>query len=219
MDTKVLNQQSQHWEKNFSNKPEMFGLEPSVSARKSLEIFKKNKITNILELGAGLGRDTVFFAQNSIKVHALDYSPSAISVIKEKAKKYNLDRLITAETFDVRHSLKIKNNFFDACYSHMLYCMALSTLDISKMNTEINRVLKQGGLNIYTVRNDVDGDYKNGIHRGEDMYEANGFIVHFFTKEKVNSLLNGFDNLQLEQFDEGNFPRKLYFVVNKKIIK
>tara|TARA_B100001029_G_scaffold109317_1_gene90226 strand:- start:189 stop:482 length:294 start_codon:yes stop_codon:yes gene_type:complete len=97
--------------------------------------------------------------------------------------------------------------------------MALSTLDISKMNTEINRVLKQGGLNIYTVRNDVDGDYKNGIHRGEDMYEANGFIVHFFTKEKVNSLLNGFDNLQLEQFDEGNFPRKLYFVVNKKIIK
>jgi hypothetical protein len=43
LDTKVLNQQSQHWEKNFSNKPEMFGLEPSVSAIKALEIFKKNK--------------------------------------------------------------------------------------------------------------------------------------------------------------------------------
>ena len=71
-------------------------------------------------------------------------------------------------------------------------------------------------MNIYTDRNDIDGDYKNGIHRGEDMYEANGFIVHFFTKEKINSLLNGFDNLILEQFDEGNFPRKLYFVVNKK---
>ena len=37
MDKKVLNQQSQHWEKNFSNKPEMFGLEPSVSAIKALD--------------------------------------------------------------------------------------------------------------------------------------------------------------------------------------
>ena len=216
MDTKVLNQQSQHWEKNFSNKPEMFGLEPSLSAKKSLEIFKKNKITNILELGAGLGRDTIFFAQNSIQVHALDYSPSGIKVIKEKAKKYNLDHLITAEIFDIRDSFKINNKFFDACYSHMLYCMALSTSDLSQINSEINRVLKQGGLNIYTVRNDIDGDYKNGIHRGEDMYEANGFIVHFFTKEKINSLLNGFNNLILDQFEEGNFPRKLYFVVNKK---
>ena len=95
MDKKVLNQQSQHWEKNFSNKPEMFGLEPSVSAIKALEIFKKNKITSIIELGAGLGRDTIFFAQNSIKVHALDYSPSIIKIIKEKSNKKNLCHLIS----------------------------------------------------------------------------------------------------------------------------
>jgi len=41
LDQKKLDQQSQHWEKNFSNKPEMFGLEPSHSAQKALEIFKK----------------------------------------------------------------------------------------------------------------------------------------------------------------------------------
>ncbi len=57
MDKKLLNQQSQHWESNFSSKPEMFGLEPSYSAKKSLEIFKKYNIKNILELGAGLELD------------------------------------------------------------------------------------------------------------------------------------------------------------------
>ena len=41
----------------------MFGLEPSYSAKKSLEIFKKYNIKNILELGAGLGRDTIYFAK------------------------------------------------------------------------------------------------------------------------------------------------------------
>ena len=54
MDQNELDQQSQHWEKNFSNKPEMFGLEPSISAKKALNFFKEKKINNIIELGAGL---------------------------------------------------------------------------------------------------------------------------------------------------------------------
>jgi len=49
------------------------------------------------------------------------------------------------------------------------------------------------------------------------MFEIDGFIVHFFTKEKVYSLMDGFKNILLENFEEGSFPRKLYFVVNKKI--
>ena len=43
MDQKKLDQQSKHWEINFSNKPEMFGLEPSISAIKALKIFKEKK--------------------------------------------------------------------------------------------------------------------------------------------------------------------------------
>ena len=217
MDKKKLDNQSQHWEKSFSNKPEMFGLEPSVSAIKALEIFKKNKITSIIELGAGLGRDTIFFAQNSIKVHALDYSPSSIKIIKEKSNKKNLGHLISTEIFDIRNKLKEDSGKFGGCYSHMLYCMALSTSELLTLNDEIYRVLKPEGINIYTARNETDGDYRNGIHRGEEMYENDGFIVHFFSEKKVNSLLKGFRNLSIEKFNEGNFPRKLYFVVNKKI--
>ncbi len=50
----------------------MFGLEPSVSAIKALKIFKENKINNIIELGAGLGRDSIFFEKINIKTKALD---------------------------------------------------------------------------------------------------------------------------------------------------
>ena len=99
----------------------------------------------------------------------------------------------------------------------MLYCMALSNQNLFNLNKEICRILKPEGLNIYTVRNEHDGDYKNGIHRGEDMYENDGFIVHFFNKTKINQLTDGFKNIKIESFEEGTFPRKLYFVVNKKI--
>ena len=96
MNKKDLDQQSQHWENSFSNKPEMFGLDPSEPAKHAKEIFESQKIKtffsgkkiDILELGAGLGRDTTYFAANSnlIQVTALDYSSEAIKNINQKKK-------------------------------------------------------------------------------------------------------------------------------------
>ena len=216
MDKKILNQQSEHWESNFSSKPEMFGLEPSYSAKKALEVFKKKKIKNILELGAGLGRDTIFFAQNGIYVHAIDYSLSATNIIKKRSKENNLEEFIKVQNYDIRQKLNFDNQSFEACYSHMLFCMALTNQNLKDLNKEIGRILKKDGINIYTVRNQTDGDFKKGVHRGEDMYEMNGFIVHYFSENKVKKLLDGFINLNIENFNEGNFPRKLFLVINKK---
>ena len=217
MDKNILNRQSQHWETNFSNKPEMFGLEPSLPAKKALNIFKENKYSKIVELGAGLGRDSIYFGKNSINVTAVDYSENGIKVINEKIKKENLTSSISTLKFDIREDLPFESNSVDACYSHMLYCMALTHKDLDKLNSEIHRILKPGGMNIYTVRNTDDGDYKKGIHRGEDLYEIDGFIIHFFSKDKILNLTNGFKNLTIDYFEEGSFPRKLYFICNKKI--
>ena len=103
-----------------------------------------------------------------------------------------------------------------ACFSHMLYCMSLTSLELENLNNEIFRILEPRGLNIYTVRHTDDGDYKRGIHRGEDLYENDGFIIHFFSENKVKSLLSGFKNLTIKKFEEGDFPRKLFFVCNQK---
>ena len=213
MDKKKLDNQSQHWEASFSSKPEMFGNEPSIAAVKSLK-YLENK--NIIELGAGLGRDTIFFAQNSIRVEALDYSKKAIETIANKSKKLNLTQFIKPKFFDVRKKLPFDNNTVDGCFSHMLYCMALSNADLENLNKEIFRILKPGGINIYTVRHTDDGDYKNGIHIGEDLYENDGFIVHFFSNEKINKVSREFKILEIEKFEEGNFPRKLFIVTTKK---
>ena len=194
----------------------MFGLDPSLSAKKALELFKEKNIHKIVEIGAGLGRDTLFFAKNLIHTTALDYSPSGIDIINQKTKKNNLSNYISSKLFDVRQRLPFEDNSIEACYSHMLYCMALTTSDLKKLNNEILRILKPGGINIYTVRHTNDGDFQNGIHIGEDLYENDGFIVHYFSEDKVNSLLNGFKNISLQKFEEGNFPRRLFFVVNEK---
>ena len=194
----------------------MFGLEPSLSAKKALKLFQEKKIDKIIEIGAGLGRDTIFFAKNSIHTTALDYSSSGIKAINQKTNKENLSNYISTKLFDVREKLPFEDNSIEACYSHMLYCMALTTNDLEKLNNEIQRILKPGGINVYTVRHTNDGDFKKGVHVGEDLYENDGFIVHYFSEEKVNSLLKGFKNISIEKFEEGTFPRKLFFVVNEK---
>ena len=217
MDQKKLDQQSQHWENEFSSKPEMFGLTPSLSAEKALKIFQDRKINKIIELGAGLGRDSVLFAKNSIQTMAMDYSKSGIKIINQKAKKNNLSEFLSTKIFDIRKKLPFKDNSVDACFSHMLYCMALSNNELLSLNNEICRILKPKGINIYTARNTNDADYKQGIHRGEDLYENQGFIVHFFSKDKIETLTSGFKNIGIDEFEEGSFPRKLYFVVNRKL--
>ena len=217
MDKKILDKQAQHWENTFINRPETFGVSPSAAAIKAVDTFNKKDITNILELGAGQGRDTLFFAQKGFHIQVLDYSQTGLDNIIKKAKTLGVDKLITGKIHDVRNPLPFTDEKFGGCFSHMLYCMALTTKELKFLSDEIHRVLKNGGVNIYTVRHTGDGDYKNGIHRGEDLYENDGFIVHFFSKEKVKQLSNGFDIVNIENFEEGKFPRKLFRVTLKKV--
>ncbi len=215
-DKSELLKQEQHWEKMLSSKPDMFGELQSSSASKATEIFKEEGVMELLELGGGQGRDTMFFAQNGFHVQVLDYSQSGVEAITEKADSQGLSNLVTAKAHDIRNPLPFKNETFDACYSHMLYCMALTTKELEFLSNEIRRVLKPGGLNIYTVRHTGDADYGTGIHWGEDMYEVGGFIVHFFSKEKVNHLAQGYQVVDVSEFEEGSLPRKLFRVTLRK---
>ena len=214
--SEVLNKQKLHWEQTYSKEPQMFGEEPSQPVRNAAELFKKEGKTKIIELGSGHGRDTIFFAKNSFKVTALDYSKAGIDAVKEKATALGLSHSVSALSHDVRAPLPFADESFDACYSHMLFCMALTTVQLEFLAGEVRRVLKRGGLNIYTVRHTGDSHYRKGIHRGEDMYEVGGFIVHFFSRQKVERLAKGYEIISIDEFEEGELPRKLFLVTLRK---
>jgi SAM-dependent methyltransferase len=212
----ILNAQQVHWEEMFADKPDMFGIGPSYPSRRSTDLFKREGAVKILELGGGQGRDTFFFAREGFQVNVLDYSEEGIKAITEKAQEFDVLQSISTLQYDIRQPLPFEDESFDSCFSHMLYCMALTIAELELLSQEIRRVLKPGGLNIYTARNISDAHYRTGIHRGEDMWEIGGFVVHFFSREKVEHLARGYDIINIEEFEEGDLPRKLFLVNLRK---
>jgi len=211
-----LNEQQQHWENTFTSNPEMFGDKPSKAAVHALNIFKKTGATQILELGAGQGRDTLFFAQNGLHVYVLDYTREGTTTIRQKAASYGLNKYVTVIQHDVRETFPLSDDIFDGCFSHLLYCMAFTTSQLHKLNQEVRRILRPGGFNIYTVRHTGDSHYGKGIYHDEDMYEVGGFIVHFFCENKVKKLSDGYRIVTVDELEEGGLPRKLFQVTLEK---
>ena len=212
----VMDAQREYWERTLSEKPEMFGRAPSEAAYKAAEIFTREGSGRILELGAGQGRDTVLFAERGFAVVALDYAESGLRSIRQKSQAWSQYQSVHVLRDDVRNPLPFHDESFDACYSHMLYCMALTMQELESLSAEVWRVLRPGGINSYTVRNTEDADYGKGIHRGEDLYEAGGFIVQFFSREKLLRLARGWEIVAIDSFAEGKLPRKLFCVTLKK---
>jgi SAM-dependent methyltransferase len=215
-DVVLTDSQQQYWDKMLADNPGMFGDEPSFPAREAMKIFTQEGKTEILELGAGQGRDTVYFARQGLNVCVVDYAPSGVSIIRKKVQKFGLTSHTKAICHDVRTPLPFADNSFDAVYSHMLFCMALRTSELEVLFSDVLRVLKPGGLNIYTVRHTGDAHYKMGIHRGEDMFEVGGFVVHFFSADKVKHLSQGYSIEGIDEFEEGELPRKLFLVKLRK---
>jgi SAM-dependent methyltransferase len=210
------NGQKDHWDKTYSGDPTFFGDGASEFARTALNRFKGAAVRSVLELGCGQGRDTLLFAREGFRVTALDYSEAGLGKLRESATDLGVFDRIDTRPFDVRKPLPFPDGSFDACYSHMLLCMELSTAELRFLLGEIRRVLKSGGLGLYTVRNTFDKHHGTGFHKSEEMYDIGGFVVHFFSEEKVRSLATGYELLDLRRMREGSHPRELFGVVLRK---
>jgi rhodanese-related sulfurtransferase/ubiquinone/menaquinone biosynthesis C-methylase UbiE len=208
--------QQLQWENAFRERADRYGAGPSVPGRAALASLQQIGAGSLLELGAGQGRDTLLFAKAGLQVTALDFAATATAAIAEKAFEANLSRSVKAIRYDVSLPLPFDDNEFDGCFSHMLFCMALRVRQLAALTAEIRRVLRPGGLCIYTARTTDDPDYGVGTHRGENLYDCNGFVVHFFDKTLIDRLAAEYELVQIEHFEEGALPRKLCTVTMRK---
>ena len=208
--------QKAHWEMTLATNPEMYGPEPSVPGQYAAKLFQSEGLTRILELGSGQGRDTLGFLRAGFEIDALDYAAEALAQVGEMAGVELASRLRTT-VHDIRDPLPFADNSFDACYSHMLFNMALGTDELVKLAAEVCRVLRPGGPCVYTVRHTEDAHFGAGTSLGDNLFENGGFVVHFFDRSLVELLAAGFELDDVIAFEEGGLPRLLWQVTMHKL--
>jgi SAM-dependent methyltransferase len=207
--------QRAHWQDTYTAHPGMYGERPSGPAVHAAAVFRAAGAHDVLELGAGHGRDALFFAREGFTVRATDFSDTGLDQLRDAARARNVTERVTTLVHDVRDPLPLPDDSVDAVFAHMLLCMALSTPAIHGLVGEVRRVLRPGGVFVYTVRHTGDAHYGAGLAHGDDIYEHGGFAVHFFPRHLVDELADGWTLEEVFPFEEGELPRRLWRVTQR----
>ncbi|MET9959832.1 class I SAM-dependent methyltransferase [Streptomyces sp. NPDC006326] len=202
--------QREHWQRTYGEHPGMYGREPSEPALHAAAVFRAAGARQVLELGAGHGRDALYFAREGFTVLAADFSAVGLEQLRGAALAQGVAERVTTVVHDVREPLPLAGASVDAVFAHMLLCMALSTEEIHALVKDVKRVLRPGGTLVYTVRHTEDAHYRAGTGHGDDIWEHGGFAVHFFSADLVDSLAEGWHLQEVHACEEGALPRRLW---------
>ncbi len=217
IDREGIDGQRRHWRSTFEANPTMYGTQPSEPGRYAVELFSGEAVRDVAELGVGQGRDTLAFLHAGMTVTALDYADEGLAELRATAAAAGVGDRLSTIVSDARKPLPLPDSSVDAVYSHMLFNMALSTPELERLAAEIHRVLRPGGLHVYTVRHIGDAHYRAGSEHGDNMFGNGGFIVHFFDQELVDRLAAGFQTIDQTSFEEGALPRRLWRITQRKM--
>ncbi|OGM13720.1 hypothetical protein A3A76_02490 [Candidatus Woesebacteria bacterium RIFCSPLOWO2_01_FULL_39_23] len=163
---------------------------PSLFAQFAISYFPKEGI--ILELGAGLGKDSRYFAHQGYKVTSSDFSDSALEISKWEANAQKL--LIDFQNIDIRHPLPFKNEAFNVVYAHAVLHYFSHTIT-DQIFREIHRVLKDGGIFATLLKSKEDPEVLKSLKLHENFYQTpQGLVERFFSLDEIQNEVNGLFN-------------------------
>lgn len=174
-----------------------------IKVRESfLQLLNDEKKTTILDIGAGTGRDSKYFADNNLEVMAVDLSDEMVRLCEEKGVK--------AKQLDF-YNLKEIGEKFDAVWS-MNSLLHVEKKNLNLVLENIKRVLKPSGLFYMGV---YGGEDSEGIWEN-DIYTPHRFFS-FFTDESIIKVVSEhFEIISFEAIDvDGKFHFQSIIMRNK----
>ena len=181
------------WESVFSEKQEMWGFEPSISAMLTRDLFVSQSLKNILIPGIGYGRNARIFLEQGMAVTGIEISKTAIALAE---KHFGTDMII--------HHGSVTNMPFDHQQYDGIFCHALIHLldsdERAKLIRDCYHQLAPGGYMVFSVISKKAHTYGQGVFVTEDRYEIfDGVKMYFYDQSSVHS---AFDKAGLYEITE-----------------
>lgn len=166
--------------------------EHSTFAEFILPKLEKNK--NLIELGCGNGRDSIYFSQNGLNVVAIDQVQCEVDFLNKNYKHDSIDFLCDDFTNleKTNHDL-IKNTNFDYVYSRFTF----HSINENKENRTLDWIeanLKKDALFLLEARSINDPMFK----QGEALSETENFTTHYRRYMDLDSIINKLESRNFE---------------------
>ena len=176
--------QKTHWDE-IHNKGAMqkYANDPTQFAQEVVVVFPA--MGKVLELGCGLGNDSVYFAQKGYSVVGSDFSDVAV---KQNTAKYNDQIGLRFQVVDMTQPFPFEDNTFDVVYAR-LSIHYFEDKVTKEVFGEIYRVLKPEGLICFVCKSTEDPLYGQGEEIEKDMYLREGHVRHFFSENYAKECL------------------------------
>jgi len=148
--------------------------------------------SEVLDLGCGQGHDLRAMAQAGHRVAGIDFSPLAIRRARKQVYGWHFPRRRNADLrgHDIADGLPFEDERFGGVYSHL--ALHYFSDDVTRrIFREIERVLRPGGLLVFSVKSTDDPYYGDGERLGEHIFSRKGHVRHFFDEGYVKDLLDG----------------------------
>ncbi len=174
----------------------------------SLSLFKKQGTQRILDLGCGVGRNSIYLGKKGFDVVGVDISRSALKKADVWSKIEGIPNVIFLRGSMTR--LPFLSQSFHAVVSVSVIHHALKE-DIREAIRAIHEVLKDDGLFIANLLSTKDYRYgsgerlENGTFKVLEEFEEKQFreVHHFFSKKEILTLLRKFTKIHIVPLQGG----------------
>jgi len=188
----------------------------------SLYLLKEHGARIFLDLGCGMGRNSIYLGEEGFDVVGVDLSRSALKKAKAWSKIKEIPNMTVLRASMTQ--LPFIRQTFHAVVSVSVIHHALKK-DIQKTTREIHNVLKDNGLFIANLLSTKDYRYGSGekleneTFKVLEKFEGKQFqeVHHFFSKKEILTLLTKFKKTQIEPLQSRTEqPHKYWKVIATK---
>lgn len=151
-------------------------------------ILNKSIDTPIIDLGCGLGNDTLYLKERGYDVISCDFSEQALEQLSSIVDHAHV------ECFDLKAGLPFEDCSAKVIISD-LSLHYFSWVETQSILEEIYRVLMNEGVLLCRVNSTNDTNYGagEGVRIEENFYDINGNFKRFFNETQLKQLFKGWD--------------------------
>ncbi len=202
--------------------PSSYRTEPSRGLVMLDGLIPYRKMKHALDLGCGIGRNSIYLLSKGVDVDAIDFSDAALDEFRKNLEKLAINSSVRIIKHNLLERIPLRDATYDLIIDFYNFCQFISNEERHRYLNDVLRLLKPDGYAVFALFSLGDEYYSRFLPQSGDRVvddPANNIISRLYSKQELLTLLSMFRNQYFITFEfddimQGiNFRRSIYILV------